>query len=268
MENPTYLENAGLMSLKFNIFNEAEAHEYSTEPIPYIRFAYVRNGSADFFTGESGGWLAASAVPGNVVYIPAKRAYRSKWSRDSSIFVVDLYVEDSSKGAYDSDGDIRVLFSDGRDILEEPIERLQRYTFAESSYMWMERVSIVMRILCEIARANEEETACRRLISKSVLYINNNYEKDTPVEKLAQMCSFSVSHFRRLFKKSYHMSPIEYRNALRVRHADELIRHGGCTVARAAEMVGIDDAKYFTKLYKKFKGETPARTKRAPAETV
>lgn len=265
MESATRFESAGLMSLRFNIFNCAEAHEYSTDAIPYNRFAYVRNGCADFFTGETEGWLAASAVPGNVVYIPAKRSYHSKWSRDSSIFVVDLYVKDACADALNQNDDIRVLFSDGRDILDEPIERLQRNTRAEESYMWMERVSVVMQILCEIARANEEENACRDLVNKSILYLNNNFEKDTPVEQLAQMCAFSVSHFRRLFKKCCHMSPVEYRNALRVRHADELIRRGGCTVARAAEMVGIYDAKYFTKLYKKYTGETPRQTKQATA---
>ena len=57
------------------------------------------------------------------------------------------------------------------------------------------------------------------------------------------------------------MSPVDYRNSLRIRRATELLREG-MSVTRAAEAVGINDLKYFSKLFKRFTGLSPSVIKR------
>ena len=51
---------------------------------------------------------------------------------------------------------------------------------------------------------------------------------------------------------------MEYRNRLRMQKASELLKSGKHTVSEAAEAVGIQDIKYFSKLFKRYTGFNPS----------
>ena len=61
------------------------------------------------------------------------------------------------------------------------------------------------------------------------------------------------------------MTPVEYRNSLRIRRAAELLKSGS-RVADAAHAVGIDDPKYFSKLCRRYTGFSPTQLTRQSAE--
>lgn len=101
-------------------------------------------------------------------------------------------------------------------------------------------------------------------ICKSCLYLVRvkvgvcNYRNKAPVDAV---CCISESVFRRLFFACKGMSPVDYRNRLRVKKASELLQSGSFTVAEAAEQVGINDLKYFGKLFKRYAAVTPRTIK-------
>lgn len=78
-------------------------------------------------------------------------------------------------------------------------------------------------------------------------YINEHYSDNLPVSKYAAMACVSESHFRKRFVAVTGMSPIEYRNAIRLRVARELIS-AGYTVAEAAETVGFNSTSFYCRL--------------------
>ena len=55
------------------------------------------------------------------------------------------------------------------------------------------------------------------------------------------------------------MSPVDYRNTLRVRRGAELLKSGKYSVSEVAERVGTGDAKYFGKLFCRYMGTTPGK---------
>ena len=73
------------------------------------------------------------------------------------------------------------------------------------------------------------------------------------------MCNLSESSFRRHFKEYKKMSPITYRNYLRIKKAKELIESGEYNVTEAAMNVKLPDICYFHKLFKKFYNTTPGK---------
>ena len=95
------------------------------------------------------------------------------------------------------------------------------------------------------------------MIYKGIIFLENNYLQDISVGNLAEMCSTSEGNFRRLFKKYKNMSPITYRNYLRIKKACDLLGSGEYSVAEAAEAVNIPDVCYFYKLFAKFMNTTP-----------
>ena len=85
--------------------------------------------------------------------------------------------------------------------------------------------------------------------------------KDIKISDIARECYVSVSTFRRLFTKYYGISPIQYRNQLRIKHATMLLGDGEYTVAEVAELSGFSSENYFCRLYKKTVGYTPTNSK-------
>lgn len=71
------------------------------------------------------------------------------------------------------------------------------------------------------------------------------------------MCNISESTFRRLFREYKKMSPVTYKNYLRIRRARELLLTGEYNVTEAAEAVNLSDLCYFCKLFKRFLGCRP-----------
>ena len=99
-------------------------------------------------------------------------------------------------------------------------------------------------------------------IKQAVTYLESNYTEDFSVETLAKLCALSTASFRRLFVECKGLSPVEYRNRLRLRKASELLKTGRYTVGEVAEQVGIRDIKYFGKLFKHHTGLTPSVLKK------
>jgi AraC-like DNA-binding protein len=76
---------------------------------------------------------------------------------------------------------------------------------------------------------------------------------------LADEIGYSANHLGTMFKKEMGMSPVEYRNRLRLSHARELLLSSDQSVAEIAYTVGIPDANYFTRLFRTTFGISPRR---------
>jgi len=69
----------------------------------------------------------------------------------------------------------------------------------------------------------------------------------------------SEVNFRRLFREYTGMSPIDYRNDLRLKNARAMLASGEYNVTEAAEASGFSNLPFFIRLYKKKFGHTPKK---------
>ena len=99
-------------------------------------------------------------------------------------------------------------------------------------------------------------------IHEAVNYIDNNFNSNITTEKLAKMCCISESTFRRSFKKHYNMSPVQYRNMLRLTQAKDLIESGLYLMTEISYITNFSDAAHFAKNFKKLFGVSPSEYKR------
>ena len=84
--------------------------------------------------------------------------------------------------------------------------------------------------------------------------------QDIPIPELARLCGVSETRFRRLWGEySGGVSPVEYRNRLRIDYAQKLIATGKVTVETAAYQAGFRDLAYFYRVYRRLKGKKPLR---------
>lgn len=101
----------------------------------------------------------------------------------------------------------------------------------------------------------------QQMIAELLLIIEENPVDDIDFNAYAEKCYLSPNYFRTLFKEFTGYSPVTYQNRVRIKKACQLIENGNVTINEAAEMVGIYDQNYFSRLFKKVIGCAPRKYK-------
>tara|TARA_B110000285_G_scaffold91953_1_gene105290 strand:- start:289 stop:1332 length:1044 start_codon:yes stop_codon:yes gene_type:complete len=88
-------------------------------------------------------------------------------------------------------------------------------------------------------------------------WLDQNYQADVVISALAKRFRLSVRSLNRRFKLATNTSPLQYLQTLRIEHAKELLKQSNLAVSEVADMLGYQDASYFTSLFKKITAVTP-----------
>ena len=97
----------------------------------------------------------------------------------------------------------------------------------------------------------------REAIYDAIAYIEQHLEEKLDIDALAARVYWSRQYFRTVFKEVTGLTPVEYINRIRIIKALEYLERNKCSVSEAAASVGIYDANYFTRLFKKKLGYSP-----------
>lgn len=96
-------------------------------------------------------------------------------------------------------------------------------------------------------------------ILKAAGYIQDHLASPPSIADLAAMFHFNTSYFIRIFKKQMGLSPHQYITQLKMERAKNLMENSNMSIARIAHSVGFDDAKHFSKAFKKYSNFTPSQ---------
>lgn len=118
----------------------------------------------------------------------------------------------------------------------------------------LEQIIIDLFNLC--AKSNDDVSAENRLIP-AINYLNRYYDKEISVNELAELCKLSVSHFRRIFKEKTGLTPLGYRESIRIHWAKQLLISDCFTVSEIAGKLGYYDVYHFSKNFKKSTNLSP-----------
>lgn len=95
------------------------------------------------------------------------------------------------------------------------------------------------------------------LVQSILYYLDHNYYQDISLDEMASELSLSKKHIIAEFKKETGSTPIAYLRRKRLKQASVLLSGTNLTVQEVSASVGISDANYFIKLFKKEYGLTP-----------
>lgn len=96
------------------------------------------------------------------------------------------------------------------------------------------------------------------LIDKAKRYIDSHYQHDIGIEEVAEHVQISFSYFCTLFKQTAGCTFLEYLTRFRIQKACQLLRQSEVKVYQIAPLVGYQDPRYFTQVFKKMMGMTPS----------
>lgn len=106
-----------------------------------------------------------------------------------------------------------------------------------------------------------ENTAIYNKINIAVQYIEDNFNKNIPIDSLAQMCNLSLNHFHRLFVTATRLTPVNYITKRRMNEALTLI--STChNIKEVAYLLGYCNDAYFSRTFHKTFGFTPGEFKK------
>ena len=89
------------------------------------------------------------------------------------------------------------------------------------------------------------------------IYIRQNYRYQLSTGNIAEAFFVNASYASRRFSESFGVTITEYISSVRIEHAKNLLATTSAPIGSIALNVGIDDANYFTRIFKKFVGMSP-----------
>ena len=103
-------------------------------------------------------------------------------------------------------------------------------------------------------------------MDRAKAYFEENYNKEISIEQYAASRSMSTSWFNRSFRSEAGTSPMQYILEIRIRNAQILLETTDYSVADIAAVIGYDNPMYFSRLFRKAKGMSPAKYLKAYRE--
>lgn len=251
-----------LTHISMGIASSAASDHYRENSALWDRFVYILSGERVFdFYGKT-----MILKVGDILLIPIGTPYRSRSAGDTfcRMGVINIQLRDEESGEVVRFGETpTLLFHDEHGVYSGLLEEIERRQNAGEPFYCLERLGNAVKLLCDFMREHSRsqyEENMRRIYN-GLNFLENNLQENNSIEELARMCALSAGSFRRLFFECKGMSPVDYRNSLRVRRAGELLASGKYTVSEVAEAVGIPDSKYFSKTFKRYTGMLPSQVR-------
>lgn len=95
-------------------------------------------------------------------------------------------------------------------------------------------------------------------VDLSIAFMQNNLHVHLTLEQVASSINLSVSHYSNLFKKKTGYSPLVYFNHLKIQHACQYLQFTNLRINQIATKLGFDDPYYFSRIFTKTMGTSPA----------
>ena len=206
------------------------------------RLAYIVNGECVCVSEDGDLYLKQ----GDVWSLPAKKGYKSIWTAKPK---VEFYFIQ-----YEADF-VSLSVKKFRKI--ENCDIYNDFKALHESKNDFERLSLFYRIIFKTAPLiSEQEKYNIEAIFPALKYIRDNFERSVKVNDLATLCFMSQSKFFTEFKKITGLSPIDYKNRLKVSKASEMILNGA-TLEEVCERLNYSSPAFLRRQMLKFSGKTP-----------
>ena len=190
---------------------------------------------------------------GELIFIPSDGVYTARYlEEETQLKIVQFDLATGELPEYMS-GPIKIEFPGVKKIIEAFFVPVENYLTNSSFYY----ISCLYNLLWHISERYLKVPTKVKKLQPALIEMNEQFKKNEKISHYADLCGMSEVNFRRIFKNYTGMSPIEYRNDIRLINARALLRSGEYNVSEVAENCGFTNLAFFIRLYKKKYGYTP-----------
>lgn len=148
---------------------------------------------------------------------------------------------------------VKIEFPNAGELMEAFFKPEENRTQSHPFYY----LSCLYGLLWQIDESYSKIPAKYKKLQAALSEITEYWSKNVSVAYYADLCNMSEVNFRRIFKEYTGLSPINYRNDLRLSHAKNKLQSGEYNVSEVAEICGFSNLSFFIRSYKKKYGHTP-----------
>ena len=148
--------------------------------------------------------------------------------------------------------------------MREAVERLLRCVQdpLESRIMGVARLREVLFAALRgsqggVLRALVQQQGQMARVAASLNHLHQHFSENLDVATLARFANMSPSTFHEHFKRTTHLSPLQYLKRLRLLKAQQLLAAEGLGVAQVAHRVGYQSTSQFSREYKRYFERNP-----------
>ena len=121
----------------------------------------------------------------------------------------------------------------------------------------IEKRSAILEMITLIRRADIAEGKSIPIVERAKELLEGSITEDVTVAEIADKLNISVHYLCHIFKSETGMTPIDYRNSLKISKAKKLLVSTDDKISDIALECGFGSASYFSKLFSKCEGITP-----------
>lgn len=223
---------------------------------------YITGGNVHFSTPQ--GDLTAKS--GDVLYIPRRLRYTAKWNGDPDIafygidFCFDIKSEFGVLAGTTSIHDKYPLQKLNKSVFDDAnatFENLyQKYCDPENfGFSAVTDFYNTFSYLLERLDKTLSQTADSP-VEIAAQYIEQHMTEEFYIDDLAKMCCLSPSRFYTLFRDYTGLTPVEYKNLVKIRASQKMLESGK-TTEEICSTLSFGSASYFRKVFEQVTGMLP-----------
>ena len=220
------------------------------------RFLYVNSGGIQYHFSRNPE-KEMTIKEGELIFIPAGHPYTARYESDGTLVTMIKFHTVSGELPEKLSKPIQLFLGNTERLIHDAS------VYPEAADMSVCRdlyfTAKVYELLMKSVKSLEDRKskALFQKLSPALRALSEGYGESVPISYYASLCYMNEATFRRCFRRYTGLSPVEYRNKLRMEEADRLIRSGEYSVREAAEAVGCFNGSFFAKTYKSYFGHTP-----------
>jgi AraC-like DNA-binding protein len=136
-------------------------------------------------------------------------------------------------------------------------ERREPYSTLRLKALTLEILHLILDGLAE--RESPSFSRCRVPLEQGATYLLQHYDRKIDMQQLAHSLKMSPSHFDRMFKRRYQLTPMQFLIHRRIEKAKELMMHTSATLTTISLAVGYESIHAFSKVFRRNEGMSPSQ---------
>ena len=233
------IENVGFVSV---VRNENFTFEFKKGKKQFS-FIYVENGELEYFFKNTGERIHIKK--GNLLFVPKKFPYATKYLIDGTkikIFVFDCHFQDTNRF-------FKLPFLENTPEISSVFNECSESRSRNSLFLYS-KIYELLYVLQKLEQPSEQKY---KKIFPAVKEIRRHFSENKKISYYASLCNMSESNFRKLFKEYTSLSPIEFRNRIRIAEVKKMLDSGEYRISEAAYTAGFNNMSFFYEIYEKLK---------------
>ncbi|MEF2968944.1 AraC family transcriptional regulator [Paenibacillus sp. M1] len=110
------------------------------------------------------------------------------------------------------------------------------------------------------------ESGVQRIVKQMIHYMASQYAHPMSIEQMCASLGYNRAYLSRIFKKETGLTPVTYLLKLRIDKSRQLLRERPeLSIEQIAASVGLADALYFSRQFRRFHGQSPSEYRRNAA---